>query len=165
MNEIMDEYERIHNMIFRNHKDKNTELVKTTMNDMFLHMYKKDPVYASKILGKLLSIEWKQYLTKEEANEIYNKLNPQGRWRYDVFIEHMKECHLPIEAQGLFNSYALWITINSLYSDHAQSIAKIVNIPVSEIPNTDFICHMYKLAIDKLSVENGYFDIRKYFDL
>ena len=50
------------------------------MRCMMKDMAAKHPELAQEYLDKLCAIKWKNYLTKKEASEIVNGMNPPATW-------------------------------------------------------------------------------------
>lgn len=124
----------------------------------------KHPEIAQKWLDKLEASEWNNYLSEMEAMDIVAGLKSQdGRtgahWNLPTFIGAVESLGGAVERPPYYNKYALWVTANMLYSDHAKSAAKYVG-DESRMP-----AYFYDLAVEQLTdVDRPHF-VRKYFGL
>lgn len=137
----------------------------------FKEMLKLSPKVAQEWLSKNESIRWHNYLTHEEAEMIASNLVNQDRtkgahWGVDTFKQALTSLGAEYEDDPFYNFYALWVTANMLYSDHAQSIAEDLGYKTpSEVPNEKMALSMYKKAVEKLrDVDRPRF-IRSYYGL
>ena len=142
-------------------KTENMKLFGSVMGDMMRSAIQKNPSDAEKWIDKLSAIEWKNYLTPSEADEIVSSMSPEAPWSREVWNKAMDSYNLEKEDKPYYNSCALWVTMNMVYSDDAKSLAKILNTEVENVPVEAF----YLLAVDKLKDKDGKFSIRHYFGL
>ena len=123
------------------------------------------PELAQEWLDKLESIRWRNYLTQKEAEKIVNSMSPKAPWSRDAWKQAMDSFGLTIEEVPYYNSCALWVVMNMVYSDSANSIAKIMGMPLNDVPAEQMVKAVYSLALDKLKDEDMVFNIRAYFGL
>ena len=65
-----------------------------------------------------------------------------------------------------YNCYALWVTANMIYSDHANSVAEDMGYPNPEaVPNEKMALSMYRKAVEQLKDVDRPKFVREYFDL
>lgn len=137
----------------------------------FKRMNDISPKDAQCWLDKLEAMHWKNYLSKQEAEEISAKLiNQNGRigphWGYDTFKNAVESLGGKVYEKPFYNCYALWITANMIYSDHAQSVAEDMGMPSPEsVPNEKMALSMYRKAVEKLKDVDRPMFIREYFNL
>ena len=130
---------------------------------MFHQMAEKHPEIAERWLTKLESARWHNYLSKSEAEYITSNLinqdNTRGpHWSYDTFKGAVESLSGKMAVEPSYNCWALWVTANMLYSDHAGTVNMFIQ------PNMRGKVY-YHLALDKLKdVDRPHF-IRKYFSL
>lgn len=129
----------------------------------FAQLNATHPKLAQRWLDKLEAASWNNYLSQAEADEIVatfiNQNGTRGpKWPFPAFTQAVeafdgKMCDAPF-----YNKYALWVTANMLYSDHAATISTLA--PESELPQV-----FYKLAVEKLKDVDRPNFVRKYFDI
>lgn len=124
---------------------------------------------AERWLSHLEPVCWNNYLSDKEAVNIGKTIvNQDGKkgfhWDYNVFVNAVKQLGGKVEDKPYYNSYALWVTANMIYSDHAESIAEDMGYesPIN-VPNDKMALSCYKKALEKLKdVDNDDF-VRDYF--
>ena len=137
----------------------------------FKRLYEVSPKDAQCWLDKLEAMHWKNYLSRQEADEIASHLvNQNGRlgahWGYETFKGAVESLGGKMYDKPFYNCYALWITANMIYSDHAQSVAEDMGMTSPEsVPNEKMALSMYKKAVEKLKDVDRPKFIREYFDL
>ncbi|MDD6017102.1 MAG: hypothetical protein PUC18_12660 [Prevotellaceae bacterium] len=120
------------------------------------------PDLAEEWLCKLESIKWKQYLTPKEAEKIISGMDPKAPWTKEVWKSAMESFGLPLEEVPYYNSCALWVEMNKIYSDFGDEIAALLGKPLS--PNDkDIINACYKMALKNLKDKDHVYNIRSYF--
>lgn len=161
--EMIEKYHGLYDYMAQSGEKKNMELFGSVMSEMFEYLSINKPDLASDFLDELCAVKWKNYLSEKEASSIISNMTPKPIWNYDTVIQSLKELGLPIEEDPSYNSYALYVTISSIYSDSADSIAAIMGKTKDVVENSDMLKACYKLAIDKLKDSDGMFNARKYF--
>ena len=137
----------------------------------FEEMVKISPKTAQEWLSKNESIKWHNYLTKEEAERIASNFINQDRtkgahWSVEAFKQALNSLGAEHEDDPFYNFYALWVTANMIYSDHAQSVAEDLGYKSpTEVPNEKMALSMYKKAVEKLRDADRPRFIRAYFGL
>lgn len=137
----------------------------------FKKMVELSPKMAQCWLDKLEAISWNNYLTKEEAQEIAAALvNQNGtkgaHWAYEPFKAAVESLGGHPSEAPYYNCFALWVTANMFYSDHAQSVAEDMGYKTpAEVPNEKMALSMYKKAVEKLKDIDRPNFVRDYFDL
>ena len=137
--------------------------------EMFRQLAASNPTMAEMWLTKLEAVCWDNYLTEKEARNIGRHIvNQDGtkefHWPYDVFTKAVSQLGGITEEKPYYNSYALWVTANMIYSDHAKSVAEDMGYKSPmEVPNERMALSMYKKAVEKLKDPDKGFHIRKYF--
>lgn len=137
--------------------------------EMFRQLAASNPTMAEMWLTKLEAVCWDNYLTEKEARNIGRHIvNQDGtkefHWPYDVFTKAVSQLGGITEEKPYYNSYALWVTANMIYSDHARSVAEDMGYKSPlEVPNERMALSMYKKSVEKLKDPDKGFHIRKYF--
>lgn len=129
----------------------------------FGKMSERDPALAQVWLDKLEPVMWKNYLSKVEAEAIVSKfVNADGtigaHWSYDTMRSAVESLGAMMSDEPFFNCWALWATMNMLYSDHAKSVNDFV-------PKEEQVKFYYAQAIEKLKDADRPHFIREYFEI
>lgn len=137
----------------------------------FEQVAEKQPRIAEMWLDKLEASQWNNYLSKAEADEIaatiVNQNGSRGvHWTYDTFRGAVESLGGKMSEEPYYNCYALWITANMVYSDHAQSIAEDMGQrSPNEVPNEKMALSCYKKAVEKLKDTDRPRFVREYFEV
>lgn len=109
----------------------------------------------------------------KEKQQVYNEVLAGVLDRFGLTEERMFKCNCAecVEALGgkvyekpFYNCYALWVTANMLYSDHAQSVAEDMGAASPEaVPNEKMALSMYRKAVEKLKDVDRQKFVREYF--
>lgn len=137
------------------------EVMKCIMKDMIT----MKPELAQEYICKLSSIKWNNYLTKKEAMTIVSEMNPKCGWDYADWEKKMESLGVRMEDSPYYNKYALFVTMNMVFSDSATSIAVIAGKTIEDISDDEMFAGVHMLALDKLEYKDGNFNIREYFHL
>ena len=130
---------------------------------MMAWMIENKPELAEEFIEELCSIKWRQYLTRNEATEVVRAMVPQAPWDYTTWEKAMDAMRLEKEREGVFNSYALWVAMNQVYTDFGGSTARMLGEPLNKIPAETLVPYVHDMAVSLLTDEDGKYCIRKYF--
>ena len=136
---------------------------------IFSYLAQTNPQMTESWLAELESTCWNNYLTKEECSNISAHLiNEDGskgfHWTYDTFISAVERLNGKTEDKPYYNSYALCVTANMIYSDMAEEIAEDMGFKsAKEVPSEKMALSCYKKAVAYLKDADNNFHIRKYF--
>ena len=133
---------------------------------IFKQLAASHPDLAEHWLVRLEASKWHNYLSKEEAEEIVESLEEkQGEtvvkryeWDYDEWKKAIEAMGGEIHNKPYYNCYALWATMNMLYSDHVNTMNMFVQPPLR-------LKMYYHLALDKLMDVDRSHWVRGYFHL
>lgn len=127
------------------------------------------PDMAESWLSHIEEIEWNNYLSKKESDNISTKIiNQNGaigfHWSCEQFKEALKNHDKACEDKPYYNYYSLLTVTNMIYSDHAMSIALDMGYKtVQEAPDDKLLISCYHKALENLKdIDNKHF-VRKYF--
>lgn len=135
-----------------------------TMRCMMNDMADRHPELAQEYIEKLCAIKWKNYLTKNEALSIIQKMDPKATWDMQVWSCEMKKNNLHTEEIPCYNEYALYVAMNQVVSDHGETVAKILGKDnLRDIDDDHLLVYAYSLAVDLLKDKDGVYNIREYF--
>ena len=165
---MMTTKERYNDLYRRMATSNNPEYMKvfgTVMTEMMSWMIQNNEDAAREWIEKLDSIRWKNYLTTKEAEAIVADMEPVAPWSRDVWRRTMESMGIALEEEPCYNKCALWVEMNKVYSDSAESIAKIMGVPLAEVGTEDMVRAVHSFAVDNLKDEDGVYSIRHYFRL
>jgi hypothetical protein len=162
--ELEDHFEELYGMMSSSREVDNMRLFGAVMKKMMSDMIATHPTEAEEYIETLEAIKWNNYLTHKEAEKIIANMNPKAPWAWQDWVQAMNNLGLHGEEEPYYNSYALWVVMNMVYSDHAETLAKEVwSKSVKEIPAETWVETTYALALDKLKDKDRVFNVRKYF--
>lgn len=162
--ELKQTFDRQYNMMAASKNPKNMMLFGEVMQDMMDWMIDNKPALAQQCIEKLEAMNWKQYLTRDEAQEIVDNMQPRAIWDYATWEQAMTTLGLEMEREAIFNRYALWTVMNAKYSDHGMTLAeKVFSTPLRMVENEKMVPLIHALAVDSLTDEDGKYNVRKYF--
>ena len=161
--EIKQKFEVLYNTVATSNEPKYMNVFGETMKAMLDDMIAAKPELAQEYVEKLEAIEWNNYLTKKEAMEIVEGMNPEGGWSVSEWSDLIKDLDLRTEDSPNYNEWSLYAVMNMVYSDSAKSIAAIAGKPLEEMPEDEMFLDVHMLALDKLEDKDGMFDVREYF--
>ena len=159
---MKDRYTGLYDYMANSRDPKNMKAFGCVMTEMMDDMIQSSPAKAEEYIDQLEAIKWKQYITPKEAEKIMAGMNPAGPWKRDAWKSTMESFGLPLEEVPCYNSYALLVEMNKLYSDFGEEIAGLLGKPLQPT-DKDIISACYKMALKNLKDKDGVYDIRKYF--
>lgn len=161
-----EQYDNLYRRMATSGKPEYMKVFGSVMNEMMEWMIFNKPDLAETMVGKLESINWKNYLTPQEAEAIVANMRPAAIWPMDAWRMAMESMGIDLEEEPYYNKCALWVEMNKQYSDHADTIATtILQEPLGDIPDERIILMIRALAIDVLKDKDGNYSIRRYFNL
>lgn len=162
--ELKQTFDRQYNMMAASKNPKNMMLFGEVMQDIMDWMIENKPALAQQCIEKLEAMNWKQYLTRDEAQDIVDHMDPPAPWDYQTWENAMQQLGLETERDTIFNRYALWTVMNAKYSDDAKTLADMVwQMPLREVPADKLVPVIHALAIDSLTDKDGKYNVRRYF--
>ena len=161
--EIMNEFNRLYTKMATSSEPKYMQVFGETMKGMMKDMVELRPDVAQDYFDKLEAINWHNYLSKKEATTIVSNMTPKGCWDMSEWETMMESQGVCMEEEPYYNKWAMYVTMNMIYSDSSTSIAKIVGKSLSSIPSNELFEAIHLLALDKLKDKDGMFNIRSYF--
>ena len=156
------EFLELYDMMANQHDVKYMRVFGDVHKEMMDWFIANKPELAQEWLDKLEAIKWHQYLTPKEAEKIVAGMDPAGPWSRDTWKKAMESFGLPMEDAPYYNSCAIWVEMNKIYSDFGAEIAALIGKPLSPT-DKDIISACYRLALKNLRDKDGVYEIRKYF--
>jgi len=155
-NELKDKYWSLYEFMASSRKPENMKAFGRVMTAMMDDMITNSPSKAEEYIGKLESIKWNNYLTPAEADKIVAAMDPKAPWSRDQWKAAMQQNGLELEKWPCYNRCALYTTMNMIMSDSSATLSQFVS-------GNDLFKAVYQLAVDKLTDQDGMFNIRSYF--
>lgn len=115
------------------------------------------PQKAEELLDILEAVNWTNYLTEKEADQVVSKMMPQPRWTKQQWKANMEKIDEQLEIAPFYNKCALYVTMSMVDSDSSKTLK---GLGLDEI---EYFKIVYSLATDKLLDKDGVFNIRHYF--
>lgn len=163
MNEMIKDFDELYEDIVSSNDTERMEDLGGAYKWLFGMVAERQPEIAEKVISMLESSKWNNYVSKIEAKDIVAKLKNQNgttgpHWDYDTMKGAVEGLGKPLEEFPFYNTCSLWVTMNMLYSDHANSAGMYV-------PKEDFPKFFYMMALEKLKDPDKPKFIRKYFNI
>lgn len=139
--------------------------------EMYYRLAEAHPELAEEWLEMLRPIRCYNYLSEKEAEHIAEGLVSQHgdigpHWDRPTFEQAVIRLGGKLEDMPYYNSCALWVTANMIYSDHAKSIAEDMGLPSEmSVPAERMARSCYRKAVEKLTDPDRPRFVRAYFDL
>lgn len=167
--EMIDRYASLYDKMKESKDVKNMKIFGEAEKYIFKTLAATSPEMAANWLSHLESVDWDNYLSEKEAMNIGKRITSQDgtkgfHWTYDIFCKAIATLGGRLEEKPHYNSFALFVAANMVYSDHAKSISEDMGYKTAaEIPNERIMLSCYKKALEKLKDADAGFHIRKYF--
>ena len=161
--EMMNAFNGLYNMMATSNEPRYMHTFGDVMKCMMKDMISLKPDLAQDYIDKLGAIEWNNYLTKKEAMAIVANMNPKCGWDAVEWEKTMESMDLRLEDKPYYNKWALFVTMNMVYSDSAKSVAVIAGKTLDDMPKDELFVDVHMLALDRLEDKDGVFDVRAYF--
>ena len=127
------------------------------MKQAMFKIIESSPSLAKEYLDELEAVNWINYLTAKEAQDILANMDPKPSWSFAKWKDEMGQHEFAVEVEEKYNEYALYITMCMILSDSSNTLLTLV-------PDQKKLFELiYHLALDKLNDKDGKFNIRKYF--
>lgn len=162
---IKEKYDALYEHMATSGKPENMKVFGRVMTEMMDWFIANRPDAAQEWVEQLCSVKWKNYLTQREAEKIVSGMSPKAPWPKDAWKNVLNNMGIATEEEPYYNECALWVTMCMVYSDSANSIARIIGAPLNNIPTEKMVEAVHALALDKLKDPDEVFGIRRYFGL
>lgn len=137
--------------------EKKMRVLGHVMKQMMFKLIESSPTLAKEYLDELEAVNWNNYLTPKEAQDIISNMDPKPAWTLSKWKEEMQQHGFLLEMSENYNQCALYTTMCMIYSDSGQTLEKLIS------DQKKLFELVYHLALDKLNDKDGKFNIRKYF--
>lgn len=163
--ELKQKFDSLYQTMTNSKKVSDMKLFGSILCELMYRLIDDHQELAEPLLDRLCSIRWHNYLTMDEAQAILDRMSPAPKWQYDQWSNDMEAMGATVENEPYYNEYALWVAMNMVYSDSANTIASIMGGSVNNIPEPQLLRAVYMLALDKLCDADKVFNIRHYFSI
>ena len=167
--ELIDRYDHLYDVMKHSKNPNYMKMFGKAEKYVFHELAGIHPDMAEKWLSHIEGVEWVNYLSQREAMNIGKRMTNQDgtkgfHWQHEPFVNSVKSLGGVVENKPYYNSYALCVTANMIYSDHALSIADDMGYKsVAEVPNERMALSCYKKAVEMLEDVDEGFSVRDYF--
>ena len=167
--QLIERYDELYDKMKHSQDVKNMKIFGKAEKYMFHELAGAHPDMAERWLSHLEAVCWMNYLSQGEAMNIGKRIENQDgtkgfHWNHEVFTNAVKSLGGVVENKPYYNSYALCVTANMIYSDHAKSIAEDMGCKsAAEVPNEKMALSCYKKAVECLEDKDEGFKVRDYF--
>lgn len=162
MNDKMKKFDELYAKMSVSDKVEDMELFGKVMREMVHYLSERNPEKVDEYIDELEAINWKNYLTKKEAETIVGGMMPAPKWTKEQVKRVLDELGLATEESGCYNWCALYTTISMIESDSGDTLMKYSG---AEMDDKKLLELIYHLALDKLKDKDEVFNIRKYFGI
>ena len=156
--ELKKKYDELYQYMAQSRDPKNMKAFGNVMNEMMAWIIANKPDAAEAWIEQLEAIRWKNYLTPKEAERIVAAMEPAAPWSREQWRQAMEKHQYQLEKMPCYNSCALYVTMNMIYSDSSDTLKKFIG-------EEELFEVIYNLALDKLLDKDERFNVRGYFGL
>lgn len=141
---------------------------------LFNEMADRHPDIAQREVEALEAMGFYNYVTLAEASEIASEFinddtmitgnvapSKGAHWSMATAKDFLTSRNIPLEDKPYYNWYALWLTMNMIYSDFADEIVELIG----EKNGEKIAVASYKMAVKKLKDLDRPHFLREYFEL
>lgn len=145
----------------------------TAFSRLFDKVAVTHPDLAMATLEFLSAVDFSNYVTSAEAQEVAAhfinddkaltgamEFSKGAHWKPDELKAFLMSRTLPLDEKPYYNWWALWLTVNMIYSDFAENIAELAGKENEKVATA-----AYKMAVKKLKDPDRHAFIREYFEL
>lgn len=167
--DMITRYEELYAKMANSKDPRNMMIFGESEKWVFGEVARVHPELAQSWLSHLEAVCWDNYLDETETINIGRHMKNSDsslgfHWPYEVFVKTVTGLGGKLEEKPYYNSYALYVAANMVYSDLAGSIAEDMGYKtVMEVPAEKMALSCYKKAVAYLKDKDATFRIRKYF--
>lgn len=174
MADIRDRFAELYKDMATSRDESKMKLFGGAFKQMFDKVAVRYPDLAAETLEYLAAVEFNNYVTAAEAQEVASHfinddkaltgaMEPSrgAHWKPEELKAFLVSRTIPLDEKPYYNWWALWLTVNMIYSDYAEVIAELAGSKENEKVAT--AC--WKMAVKKLKDPDRPAFIREYFEL
>ena len=163
--EMKEKYEELFNMIILSKDVEKMNVLGSVAHAQMEWFIENRPEMAEEFLETLCSVKWKNYLTHKEAEKIIDNMSPEAKWTREQWKTAMENLGMVTEEEPYYNSCALWVAMNMIFSDDIHTIAYLMGKKLSEMTSEEMVKATHAFALNRLKDADRVFNIREYFGL
>lgn len=166
---MIERYEELYHKMVASKDPKNMKVFGEAEKWVFGEVARVHPELAENWLSHLEAVCWDNYLSEKESMNIGKRITNQDgtkgfHWNHEIFSKSIETLGYRVEEKPYYNSYALCVTANMIYSDHAVSIAQDMgHDSPAKAPAEKMALSCYRKAVEVLKDPDGGFRVRNYF--
>lgn len=161
--EMKQQFEELYNIMATSNNPRYMRIFGDVMKKMMEWLINNKQELAKEYLDDLCAILWNNYLTDKDVSIILTKMDPRPIWSKEEWKQAMDSLDIVVEEAPYYNCNALFVAVSMIYSDSANTIAKLLGKELSEVSTEEMAEATHMLAIDKLKDKDKVFNIRSYF--
>lgn len=161
--------------VMRNSKDvADMQTFGNAFTQLYVRVAEQNPELAEQTLNLLFAVEFYNFASTAEASAVAAKFinadklttgaaeeSKGPHWRMDDMKAFLQSRNIPVEEKPYYNWPALWLTVNMVYSDYADTLVDLLGTK----DNEKLATACYKMAIRKLKDPDRPRFLRDYFHL
>lgn len=173
-NELKTRFAELYDNMATSHDASKMRHFGMAFSTMFDRVAVQHPDIAQSTLDFLAVLEYNNFVTPAEATSVAagfinddtflsgaSEPSKGAHWNMDTLKGFLMQRGIPLEEKPYYNWPSLWLTVNMVYSDYADALAKIAGSK----DNEKIAVSCYQLAVKKLKDRDRANFIRDYFDL
>lgn len=161
---MMEQFDKLYQKMATSDKVEDMKLFGTVMRKAMQALAEVRPEQAEELIESLCAIEWNNYLTRSEAEDIVSKMEPEAKWSFSQLERALTSDGQPMEEKPYYNKYALWVEVSKIHSDSGRTLADYMK-RAGNSGEEEYLQLVYELALDNLKDRDGVYNIRRYFRL
>lgn len=154
---LREKFDDLYSTILSSRDERKMKILGCMTKKIMYQTIESHPQKAEELLDILEAVNWRNYLTEKEADQIITKMQPAPKWTKQQWKNQMEKLDEPIEVAPFYNKCALYITMCMVDSDSGRTLKGM------ELNDVDYFKLVHSLATDKLLDKDGVFNIRHYF--
>lgn len=162
---IMEKFDKLYAEMAVSSDVEDMKLFGRVMREAMEVLAERMPEKAEGLLEELCAIEWDNYLTQNEAENIVANMEPAPKWSKEQVRRGLASLGRVMEEMPYYNECALYVTISMIMSDSGETLKELIADEKGNYDDMKLLNVCYKLAIDKLKDKDGVFNVRRYFSL
>ena len=100
---MMEKFDKLYQKMSVSDKVEDMKLFGRVMREAIHELANVRPERAEEMIEELCAINWKNYLTRREAEEIVSKMEPEAKWSRDQLERALKSDGLPMEEEPYYD--------------------------------------------------------------
>lgn len=164
---MKEEFLKLYDYIINSKDTEKMHVLGKVVKSMMNKLIENNPQSAREYLDTLQAVKWHNYLTTKEAEHIVSNMIPKPLWNRTTWDSMMANLNLPSENEPYYNKEALYVTMQMICSDDAETLMSYLKIAdFTDKKNTETLFRfIYELALNRLYDKDKMYNVREYFKL